>query len=441
MLMTAKKQFKELNKEIKFITKGDEHYRPIYLDVERGVLRVKPVKPPKTDKLDSRTKTYEEVSQKYTIEVVTEVVTPDMYYMDKIGKDGVYNSETIRNKRFVKYVTEHKEDCTHVYDRLREIALSNEKKTVKKAAYDVLTEIWGEDEEFNKAYQNSYLKEGGGAECYKKDIYIQKFTLTALETEKAIIVYMDLIRNETMNQNRTKITYGKFSDKWDKMFGLAKNANMRERKIQAFKDMRHLFDEMSLKEISEYRRANYMIFAGDEVPTELKQLARSRGIIVKLAENRDKHLSGFDLLRMKGKNDTPRLTPIPYGFSEEQATRFINNIPSIKERDVMEKELMKILSSDECTMENKKKAVRAYHSSTVSHEFEVFMNRFCLKQCKDKILLNDCVSLCKRTNILNLQNNKPIKYCFCKGSGKRKQTMNRVKRARNRRKGNAKKKR
>ncbi len=68
------------------------------------------------------------------------------------------------------------------------------------------------------------------------------------------------------------------------------------------------------------------------------------------------------------------------------------------------------------------------------------MNRFCLKQCKDKILLNDCVSLCKRTNILNLQNNKPIEYCFCEGSGKRKQTMNRVKRARNRRKGNSKKK-
>ncbi len=187
---------------------------------------------------------------------------------------------------------------------------------------------------------------------------------------------MNLIRNETMNQDRTQIIYSKFSDKWDKMFGLIKNANMRERKIQAFKDMHHLFDEMSLEEISEYRKANYMIFAGDEVPTELKQLARSRGIIIKLAENRDKHLSGFDILRFKVKNDTPRIIPTPYGFNEEQATRFLINIPTNKERDAKEKELMKILSSDECTMKNKKKAVRAYlncfPSSRQTKKYKVF---------------------------------------------------------------------
>ncbi len=154
--MTAKEQFKELNKEIKFIVNGNEYYRPIYLDVEKGVLRVKAVKPPKTDKVDPRTKTYDEVSQIYTIEVATEVVTPDMYYMDKIGKDGVYNAETIREKRFIKYVTEHKEECAYVYDKLKEIALSDEKRMIKRAAYDVIVEIWGEDEEFSKVYQNSF---------------------------------------------------------------------------------------------------------------------------------------------------------------------------------------------------------------------------------------------------------------------------------------------
>lgn len=429
--MVAKEQFNELKKTMKYIEKDGTYYRPIYLDVENNICRVREVKNP--HRTEENTKTYEEASKIFTIEIATEVITPDKYFLQKIQEEGVNLIITIRDKRLTSYLTEHLEECQEVIDKLKEFALTHSNVKVKKAAFDVYKQLVEIDEEFFKEYQKSYLPEKRTYE------YTQKIKLSSINIEKAIVAYIDLIkRNSNLADDRSKIRYGAFSDKWDAIFGCVKESRLRDIKIQAFKDVHHTLDELTIEQICEYRENNYKIFKGTEVPKELTELAMRKGVVVTLAENKNKHLSGFDILRKKGKNDTQRLNEVPFGLSENGVVEFLKDIPSQKEIVDAENKLIKILEDDSLSEKVKMQHVRNHRTKVATHKFELFMNRFCLKQCKQKQLLNECCLMCQRNRILNLSNKKPIEYTFCAGSGKRKQT---IKRINARRKGNEKAKR
>ena len=428
--MVAKEQFNELKKTMKYIEKDGTYYRPIYLDVENNICRVREVKNP--HRTEDNTKTYEEASKLFTIEIVTEVVKPDKYFLEKIQEEGVNLTITIRDKRLMNYLTEHLEECQEVIDKLKEFALTHSNKKVKKAAFDVYKQLVEVDEEFLQVYQESYLPKN------RKYEYSEKIKLAPIDEEKALIVYMALIRKREYNEDRTKIRYGEFSDKWHEIFGHIKFSNDRVIKIQAFKNVHNTLDELTIEQICEYRENNYKIFKGTEVPKELKELAMRKGVVVTLAENKNKHLSGFDILRKKGKNDTQRLNEVPFGLSENGVVEFLKDIPSQKEIVDAENKLMKILEDDSLSEKVKMQYVRNHRTKVATHKFELFMNRFCLKRCKQKQLLNECCLMCQRNGILNLSNKKPIEYTFCAGSGKRKQT---IKRINARRKGNEKAKR
>ena len=182
-------------------------------------------------------------------------------------------------------------------------------------------------------------------------------------------------------------------------------------------------------------RDTFMIYPSREVPTEIKQLAQSKGVIVTLAENIDKHLSGFNVLVKESKYMTYKINDIPYGLSENATKKLLKSLPTKIEIAQKEKILMDTLRSETLKVKQKKSAVNSYKAPYATHEFKKFMNRFTIYNCTNQQLTLFCVNLCKRVGINNLSNELPIEYKFCVGSGKRKQTMKRIN---NRKKGNKK---
>lgn len=266
-----------------------------------------------------------------------------------------------------------------------------------------------------------------------------KVTLNPLDKEKAIVVYISLVRR--YKEHREKITCSVFMKNWIDMFECDKynrskedKQTIREKQIAAFAFTKDELDSKSYEEIIAFRDT-FMICPSREVPVELKQLAQSKGVIVSLAENITKHLSGFDVLVKENKGMTYRINDVPFGLSVNEAKRFLESLSTSKELVKQEKELVRILSEDSIPVKDKKEAVNKYKASYATHEFKKFMNRFTIYDCKNQQLTLFCVNLCNRVGIRNLSNELPIKYEFCAGSGKRKQSM---KRAKNRRKGNEK---
>lgn len=155
--MVAKEQFNELKKTMKYIEKDGVYYRPIYLDVENNICKVRKVENSKVI-TEETTKTFEEVSGLYTIEIVTEVITPDKYFLQKIQEENVDLIVAIRNKNLMNYLTEHLEESEDAIKKLKEIALTYPNVKVKKAAFEVYKRVVEVDEEFFREYQKSYKK-------------------------------------------------------------------------------------------------------------------------------------------------------------------------------------------------------------------------------------------------------------------------------------------
>lgn len=262
---------------------------------------------------------------------------------------------------------------------------------------------------------------------------------TPLNKEKAIIIYMALVKR--YKEHRKNITCGVFLNAWKEMFecdkyNISKESykSLHDKQIAAFAYVKDEFDDKSYAEIKAIRDT-FMIYQSREVPVELKQLAQSKGVIVTLAENIDKHLSGFNVLVRESKYMTYKINDVPYGLSENAVKKLLNSIPTKDEIVKKEKALMDTLRSETLKVKQKKAAVNSYKAPYATHEFKKFMNKFTIYTCDNQQLTLFCVNLCKRVGINNLSNELPIEYRFCVGSGKRKQTMKRIN---NRKKGNKK---
>lgn len=260
-------------------------------------------------------------------------------------------------------------------------------------------------------------------------------TLSKINIEKAVITYLNLAKGKN-SESRNNITFGKFTSTWETFFDTEEIAyrDSRDLKIQAFKNMHHLLDDKSIEEIKEYRET-ICLYTGSEVPLDIVEMAKNKNSNLKIcfAKNRNINLSGFDVLLKYSNRENLRLNTVPYGLTEKSLRRFINSMPTKQEIVQNEKALMDILKDEKVSMKNRKKAVCKYKAPYATQEFRVFMNKFTIHKCKDTVLLNHCVALCQRVHIVNLSNNKPIKYAFCEGSGKRKASLQRAKRIRKKR--------
>ena len=306
---------------------------------------------------------------------------------------------------------------------MKEIVQTHDDIKVRKAAFSTLKKL--EIEGYKDL--ESYIKEDKG----KRNRIT--YHLNSITEEKAVIVYMALVKR--YKDNRDAIKFGIFSNQWDVLFSCDKCGKTRDMKINAFKYVKDTFDNESLEEIQKYRDT-LSIYDGYDVPNEIKQLAHEKGVIIALAENRNKHLSGFDILIKQGKNQTFRFpNVIPFGLNENAVKNLLLGLPTKKELQEKEKALMDTLRSETLKVKQKKAAVNSYKAPYATHEFKKFMNRFTIYNCTNQQLTLFCVNLCKRVGINNLSNELPIEYKFCVGSGKRKQTMKRIN---NRKKGNKK---
>lgn len=254
----------------------------------------------------------------------------------------------------------------------------------------------------------------------------KQFTLSKIDAERAVVTYLNLAAKF---ENREEITLKRFSSCWNKLFSKGDCRFSDDMKLKAYNEAKNILGELSIAEIQEYRNS-VCIFEGTQVPKDILELAKTRtkDLKVRLAQNRDKNLSGFDLLIFYNCRDTMRLNNVPFGLSEKTVRNYIESMPIKSVLVENENKLIRTLQNQSVPMKTKRRVVQKYKAPFATHKFRVFMNRFTIHDCKDKQLTNDCVALCSRCHIMNLSNMKPIEYKFCEGSGKRKATMKKVKR-------------
>lgn len=441
--MSGKKQFEKIKKEMPYILKDGKFYVIKFYDEEKDCCHYRLTDKHK-GKREENIPSYEEACKLYNIELEDTVPTPDRYFLKKVDEPSNSNIiRTVSDKMLINYLSEHKEDCPEVIEKLKEIVRTHKNVKVRKAAYEtcITLEIEGTNdlrEYIKKPEIKEKETETEPIEKVKKQRSIPNRT-TPLDKEKAILVYISLVRR--YKEHREKIICSVFMKDWIDMFECDKynrskedKQTIREKQIAAFAFVKDELDSKSYEEIIAFRDT-FMICSNREVPVELKQLAQSKGVIVSLAENITKNLSGFDVLLKVNKCMTYRINDVPFGLSEDEVKRFLESLPTSKELAKQEKELVRILSDDSIPVKDKKEAVNKYKAPYATHEFKKFMNRFTTYTCKNQQLTLFCVNLCKRVGINNLSNELPIEYKFCVGSGKRKQTMKRIN---NRRKGNKK---
>lgn len=441
--MTGKKQFQKVKNELPYVFKDGKLYQLKFYDAENDCYHFMVTESHK-EKRKSNIPTYEDIKDKYNIELEDIIPTPTQYFNKKVDEPSNSNIlRTVSDKTFISYIKYHMEEVESIeaVDKLKNVIRTHKDKKVRKAAYETLLTIGAKGLDGLQNYidhpEITVLKDDGADHTETKKSIPNR--TNTLNKEKAIIIYMALVKK--YKKYRENITCSVFLNAWKEMFECDKYnvsketyQKIRDMQIAAFAYVKGDFDDKSYEEIKSVRDT-FMIYPNREVPVELKQLAQSKGVIVTLAENIDRHLSGFNVLVRENRYMTYKINNVPYGLSESGAKKLLKSLPNVSELKMKEKALMDTIKRDSIKMTNKRKAVDRYNAPYATHDFKVFMNRYTIYDCKDKQLTNACVNLCRRVGINNLSNEKPIDYKFCAGSGKRKQSM---KCAKARRKANAK---
>lgn len=411
--MTGKEQFQKLSETMRFITKGDGWYVLVYFDADSNVCRYKKAEGHKSAK-DENTISYEDACKLYKIEIIENNPLPDQYFFTKIQEPDNDIKRTVSNKTLINYLKLHKEECTEVIDKLKEIVQTHEDYPTRKAAYTTLETLQIEGYEELKKYTCM-----DKATKKSKRLEVRKSKISALNSEKAVLVYMALVRQ--YKDDRASIKYGVFSKKWDEMFESDANIQGRDIKLSGFAVMKAGFDDKSYEEIKAYRNT-LLLYEGCEVPDKIKKLASEKDVIVSLSNNREEYLSGFDLMVKDGR--TYRIIDIPYGLSEEKAMTKLRKMPTREQLKEKEQHLKNmLLNKNSPSNAQKATVVNKYKELYATSEFRKFMIDFTIHECNSKQLTLACVNLCHRLGIKrdsDKTNGGYILYKYCEGSGKRK---------------------
>lgn len=427
--MTGKEAFEKLQETMRFMIKDGEYYRLTYFDSENDICRYRKAGGSKSANSEN-TIDYEKACELHTIEIIENPPTPDQYFLTKIQEDDNNNMlRTVSDRTLISYMKSHLEECGMVIDKLKEIVQTHESYEIRKAAYSTLKTLNIDGHEALKPYT---VKAKKSTVCdYGLKTIIR---LDSISMEKALLVYMALVRKH--KDNRANIKYSEFSNTWDEMYINDNVGQMRKLKLRAFAGIKDNFDDKSYEEIRTFRE-QFVIYEGTEIPEDAKKIAHEKGVIVALAENREKHLSGFDVLVKEGKNQTFSIVKIPFGLSYCKLMSMLNKLPTKEELQKKEQYLMNMLTTKGgCNNQQKAKIVDQYKAPYATHEFKKFMNDFTIHKCKSKTITNACVNLCHRVGIRRLDTNGYILYKYCEGSGKREKNLKRIRKIRkNNRKG------
>lgn len=421
--MTGKEQFQKLSETMRFITKDDEWYRLIYFDVESNTCRYKQIGRSKKANGEN-TMSYEDACGLYNIEIIENPPLPDQYFFKKIQEPDNNTKRTVSDKTLINYLKLHKEECTEVIDKLKEIVQTHEDYPTRKAAYTTLETLQIDGYEELKQYTCM-----DKATKKSKRLEVRKSKISALNNEKAVLVYMALVRQ--YKDDRASIKYGVFSKKWDEMFESDANIQGRDTKLSAFAIMKSDFDDKSYDEIKAYRDT-LILYEGYEVPDKIKKLASEKDVIVSLSNNREEYLSGFDMMVKDGR--TYRIIDVPYGLSEEKVMSKLRKMPTREQLKEKEQHLKNmLLNKNSPSNAQKVTVVNRYKEPYATSEFRQFMIDFTIHECNSKQLTLACVNLCHRVGIKrdsDKANGGYILYKYCEGSGKRKKNLKRIRKIR-----------
>lgn len=431
--MSGKEKFEKIKKEAPHISKDGKIYAIKFYDEKNNCCYYRVTNSHK-GKNEEDIPAYEDVCKLYNIELEETIPTPDQYFLTKVDDESNTNMlHAVSNRAFISYTKDHKEDCAEAIEKLKNIVCTHEDDNVREAAYKSLVKIGVDGVEGLQKYINNQEDTDTDKTAQEETNTkrpIPNHRINPLNGEKAIIIYMALVKR--YKEHRENITCSVFLNAWKEIFecdkyNISKESykSIHDKQIAAFAYAKDELDDKSYEEIKAVRDT-FMIYPSREVPTEMKQLAQSKGVIVTLAENIDKHLSGFNVLVKESRHMTYKINDSPYGLSENAAKKLLESLPTKSEIAKKEMALMDTLRSENLKVKQKKAAVNSYKAPYATHEFKKFMNRFTIYNCTNQQLTLACVNLCKRIGINNLSNELPIEYKFCVGSGKRKQTMKRV---------------
>lgn len=427
----GKCEYEQMKKEMKYIVKDGVWYKMIFFDSENNVCKIRETRNSHKKSTEQNTKTYEEARKMCNIEIVEGVTTPDQYFLAKIQGKDIDLVRCIEDRQLINYLTEQTEKCTEVIDKLIEFVKTGDKYRIRKTAFEVLSLI--DKDKYSELEQyvgTPEPKVRNKVELASTEIKERNYNnLSPLYKENALVVYLQLGKRYKFNHENIKCS--QFVTTWEELVGRIVE---HETIVRAFSFAKHELDGKSEDEIREIRN-DYTIFESREVPEYLKRIAQDKNVVVQLAVNTDKRLSGFDVMVNESRYMSYRLNFVPFGLSEKATKELLESLPTLSELVKKENEFMNELKSESVSNQHKRKIAKKYKASYATHNFKVFMNKFTIYDCRSKELTLDCVNLCNRVGINNISNEKPIKYAFCAGSGKRQQTIKRVKA---RKKGNIK---
>ena len=205
--MSGKEQFQKIKRETPYISKDGKFYAIKFYDEKNDCCHYRV-----TDSHKGRNEedipTYEDACNLYNIELEETIPTPDQYFLKKVDEESNTNIlRTVSDSFLIGYLSEHKRDCPEAIEKLKEIVQTHDDIKVRKAAFSTLKKL--EIEGYKDL--ESYIKEDKG----KRNRIT--YHLNSITEEKAVIVYMALVKR--YKDNRDAIKFGIFSNQDGNIYG------------------------------------------------------------------------------------------------------------------------------------------------------------------------------------------------------------------------------
>ncbi|MCM1059642.1 MAG: hypothetical protein NC452_05055 [Eubacterium sp.] len=244
--------------------------------------------------------------------------------------------------------------------------------------------------------------------------------------EKDAVVFLSAFQ-ENEQKNIRNLSMKDFERKYEELFPIKSdnpylNLHLNKQEIEAIKNRRRKaykslykqFKDKPLSDVLEYRNSLLMI-KDRKAPEELRQKAKKKKLFLVLSSNTDCQLSGYNIIF-----DTTSITTKPWKLTEEEVRKIIDDFPASK-RDIRQQEddLLNLLYDESADQKIKLTALRSFRMVYTTHDFKVRINRYLLKYCTDKSLALEAIGLCSRYNIVNMQNNRPIIFKYCKAADRK----------------------
>lgn len=254
-----------------------------------------------------------------------------------------------------------------------------------------------------------------------------------IKKEKETVVYYQTLK-ENKALNKGKVTLEDYVKKYEELFPMKSknpysNTEIDIKKIEnarkeSYITVQKFFQEKTIEDVLAYRNT-LMIVENRTIPEDLSEMAKSKNLFLKL-QNVEYGLSGYSVFYKKHC-----ITNRPYQLDELEVREIVEKFPTSKEALVkQENDLLDLLHDESVERQLKLFALNDFQMIYTTHDFQKRINHYLFKYCTDKSLALAAIELCARAGIVNMSNNRPIMFRYCKASDNT--TRKNIKKARRR---------